>query len=140
MKIRVFQFELELTHQWAIAGSVAKKTRMVTMVELMSSDGITGIGECAPSDRYGETHGTVADFLQKVDAKRLSFDDVQGSMAYLESIAPKNFAAKCPVNIALMDGAGKKAGKPIYDLLGLGFTENKHITSYTIGIDTPDII
>ncbi|HZV34242.1 MAG TPA: dipeptide epimerase, partial [Verrucomicrobiae bacterium] len=97
-------------------------------------------GESAPSSRYDESHETVAAFLKKVDADRLSFDDVPGSMAYLDTISKKDFAAKCPLNIALLDGAGKKAGKPIYDLLGLGFTENKHITSYTIGIDTPDII
>lgn len=141
MKLRIFQFELQLAHQWAIAGSKApKKTRIVTFVELRSADGIVGIGESAPSDRYGETLATVGEFLQKVDASRLSFDDVPGSMAYLDTIAPKNFAAKCPINIALMDGAGKKAGKPIYDLLGLGFNENKHVTSYTIGIDTPEVI
>jgi L-alanine-DL-glutamate epimerase-like enolase superfamily enzyme len=140
MKLRIFQFELQLAHQWAISGSVAKKTRTVTFVELTSMDGVVGIGESAPSSRYDETLATVEEFLQKVDAKKLSFDDVPGSMAYLDTIAAKNFAAKCPVNIALMDGAGKKAGKPIYDLLGLGFTEGRHLTSYTIGIDTPEMI
>jgi L-Ala-D/L-Glu epimerase / N-acetyl-D-glutamate racemase len=39
----------------------------------------------------------------------------------------------------LLDAAGKKAKKPIYDLLGLGFRENAHVTSFTIGIDKPDI-
>jgi len=61
-------------------------------------------------------------------------------MAYLDTISQRDFAAKCPVNIALLDGAGKRAGKPIYDLFDLGFTEGKHVTSYTIGIDTPEII
>jgi L-Ala-D/L-Glu epimerase len=141
MKMKVFQFELQLAHQWATAGSkAAKKGRVVTFVELRSADGIVGIGESAPSDRYGETLATVTEFLAKVDACRLSFDDVHGSMAYLDTISKKDFAAKCPVNIALMDGAGKKAGKPIYDLLGLGFTENRHPTSYTIGIDTPEVV
>jgi L-Ala-D/L-Glu epimerase len=141
MKLRIFQFELQLAHQWAIAGTVnAKKTRTVTFVELTSRDGVVGIGESAPSDRYGETLATVDDFLKKIDPSKLSFNDVPGSMAYLDTISPKDFAAKCPVNIALLDGAGKKAGKPVYDLLGLGFTENKHPTSYTIGIDTPEIV
>ncbi|HWF18506.1 MAG TPA: dipeptide epimerase [Verrucomicrobiae bacterium] len=141
MKLRTFQFELQLVHQWAIAGTVnAKKTRTVTFVELTSPDGVVGIGESAPSDRYGETLATVDEFLKKVDAGKLSFDDVPASMAHLDTISRKDFAGKCPVNIALMDGAGKKAGKPIYDLLGLGFTENKHVTSYTIGIDTPEIV
>lgn len=140
MKIKIFQFELLLAHQWATAGSVAKKGRVVTFVELTSADGVVGIGEAAPSDRYGETLATVGAFLSQVDASRLSFDDVAGSMAYLDTIATGNFAAKCPVNIALLDGAGKQAGKAIYDLLGLGFTERKHVTSYTIGIDTPEMV
>lgn len=98
------------------------------------------IGESAPSDRYGETLATVSEFLKKVNPNRLSFDDVAGSMAYLDTISPGDFAGKCPVNVALMDGAGKKYGKATYDFLGLGFTENKHITSYTIGIDTPEMV
>ena len=140
MRMNVFQFELRLAHQWATAGSVAKKGRVVTFVELRSVDGVVGIGESAPSDRYGETLATVGEFLKKVDANRLSFDDVAGSMAYLDTISPGDFAGKCPVNIALMDGAGKKAGKAVYDLLGLGFMENKHVTSYTIAIDTPEVV
>lgn len=140
MKIKVFQFELQLAHQWATAGSAAKKGRIVTFVELTDADGVVGVGESAPSSRYGETLETVNAFLKKVDASRLSFGDIAGSMAYLDTISPGDLAGKCPVNIALLDGAGKKAGKAVYDLLGLGFTENKHITSYTIGIDTPDMV
>lgn len=140
MKIKVFQFELQLAHQWATAGSAAKKGRIVTFVELTDADGVAGVGESAPSSRYGETLETVNAFLKKVDASRLSFDDIRGSMAYLNTISPGDFAGKCPVNIALLDGAGKKAGKAVYELLGLGFTENEHVTSYTIGIDTPEMV
>ena len=32
------------------------------------------------------------------------------------------------------------ASKAIYDFLGLGFREHHHITSFSIGIDAPDII
>ncbi|EEF60257.1 dipeptide epimerase [Pedosphaera parvula] len=140
MQIKVSQFGLNLAHAWATAASSAKKSRIVTFVKLTSSDGAFGFGESAPSSRYGETLETVTAFLAKIDPKQLSFDDVPGSMAYLDKLSSGDFAAKAAVNIALWDGAGKKARKPIYDLLGLGFTENKHITSYTIGIDAPEII
>jgi L-alanine-DL-glutamate epimerase-like enolase superfamily enzyme len=79
-------------------------------------------------------------FLKMVDPAKLSFDDIPGSMAYLETVAPKNYSAKCGINVALIDAAAKKAGKPVYDLLGLGFAENKHLTSFSIGIDTAEII
>jgi L-Ala-D/L-Glu epimerase len=61
-------------------------------------------------------------------------------MDYLNTIAPGNMAAKCAVNIALADGAARKAGKPVYDYLGLGFREKHHVTSFTIGIDKPEVI
>jgi len=40
----------------------------------------------------------------------------------------------------LLDGAARKSGKAIYDQVGLGFTENKHVTSFSIGIDKPEVI
>jgi L-alanine-DL-glutamate epimerase-like enolase superfamily enzyme len=49
-------------------------------------------------------------------------------------------SAKCALNIALLDGAAKRAKKPIYDFLELGFRENHHVTSFTIGIDKPEVI
>jgi L-alanine-DL-glutamate epimerase-like enolase superfamily enzyme len=138
MKIKISTFDLTLAHDWAISGSVAKKTRTVIFVELTSDDGLSGIGESATSTRYGETLDTALAFLRRIDSKQLSFDDIPGSMAYLERLSPGDFAAKTSVNIALLDGAAKKAARAIYDVLGLGFTENKHVTSFTIGIDTPE--
>jgi L-Ala-D/L-Glu epimerase len=61
-------------------------------------------------------------------------------MKYLDTLSPRDMSAKCAINIALLDGAAKRAKKPIYDMLGLGFCENHHVTSFTIGIDTPDMI
>jgi L-alanine-DL-glutamate epimerase-like enolase superfamily enzyme len=40
----------------------------------------------------------------------------------------------------LLDGAAKRVKKPIYDFLELGFRDNHHVTSFTIGIDTPEVI
>jgi len=61
-------------------------------------------------------------------------------MNYLDSLGVNAFAAKGAINIALLDGAAKKRGQPIYDFLKLGFTESKHVTSFSIGIDQPEII
>jgi L-alanine-DL-glutamate epimerase-like enolase superfamily enzyme len=83
---------------------------------------------------------TVGRFLHTVDPARLSFDDVAGSMRYLDTVAADNQAAKTAVNIALLDGAARRAGQPIYDLLGLGFKEGRHLTSFSIGIDSPEMV
>ena len=140
VKSRIWRFDLKLTHTWRIARGSGTATFPVVLYELTDAGGRTGIGESAPISRYEESVETVEAFLGHVDSARLSFADVTGSMKYLDGIAPGQHAAKCAANIALLDGAGKAAGKPIYDLLKLGFTEKKHVTSFSIGIDTPDII
>jgi len=146
VKISLRRFDLKLAHLWAIArsvrpgGSGGTDVYKIIFVELNDEDGATGLGEAAPSSRYEESADSVIAFLERIDPRRLSFSDVPGSMSYLDGIAPKNFAAKCAVNIALLDGAARQAGIPIYDLLGLGFTENKHVTSFSIGIDQPEVI
>lgn len=146
MKIDIRRFDLALTHVWTIAsslkpdGSGGKTVYPIVFAELTDADGATGIGESAPSTRYKENADTVEAFLRKVDANQLSFSDIPGSMAYLETIAPANHSAKGAINIALLDGAAKKAGQPLYDYFKLGFREGEHYTSFTIGIDTPDKI
>jgi L-alanine-DL-glutamate epimerase-like enolase superfamily enzyme len=135
-----------LAHRWTIAhglepgGSGGTNVFKVVFVELTDADGVTGLGEAAPSSRYGETADEALAFIQKVPANRLSFADVAGSMAYLDSLAPGHLAAKGALNTALLDGAARRAGQPIYDWLNLGFTENKHLTSFSIGIDKPEMI
>lgn len=146
MKLKFRRFELALAHRWAISsglglgGAGGTNTFKVAFVELTDEDGIIGLGEAAPSSRYEENVDSTIAFLEHVDGSRLSFADVPGSMKYLDTIAEKNFAPKCALNIALWDGAGHKAQQPIYDLLKLGFTENKHVTSFSIGLASPEII
>ena len=141
MKFSFRRFELQLARTWRIAGGGGgSNTYSVLFVELLDEKGRSGIGEAASTGRYQQPADVIEAFLKKVDGNKLSFDDIPGSMKYLDTVAAGNDAAKCGVNIALLDGAAKAAGKPIYDYLGLGFTEKKHITSFSIGIDTPDVI
>jgi L-alanine-DL-glutamate epimerase-like enolase superfamily enzyme len=140
MQLTFRRFDLQLTHTWRISSAAGKTLFPVLFVELSHADGRTGIGEAAPSDRYDEDVESAQRFLLRVDSRMLSFDDVQKSMEYLNSLAPRDFAAKCALNIALLDGAARAEQTPLYDHLNLGFTENKHRTSFSIGIDTPDAI
>lgn len=132
--------ELHTVHKWNIARGSATETVNTVVVELAGADGTIGRGEAAPISRYKESVETVETFLKKVDPRGLTFSDVEGSMSYLDTLSPRDMSAKCAVNLALLDGAGKKKGKPVYDLLGLGFRENQHVTSFTIGIDTPEVL
>lgn len=140
MKLTWKQHDLQLTHLWAIARTGGTTVANVIVVQLTGADGTVGFGEAAPTARYKESVKTVEAFLKKVDPRGLSFSDVEGSMEYLDTISRHDMAAKCALNLALLDGAGKKTQKPVYDLLGLGFRDNHHLTSFTIGIDKPEVI
>ena len=83
---------------------------------------------------------TVLPVLAQLNTSRLSFGDVPGSMKFLDSVPQMPFAVKCALNLALLDGAAKRKGQTLHDFLGLGFRENHHVTSFSIGIDSPDII
>lgn len=112
----------------------------VALLQLTDKDGIIGLGESAPSSRYREDVAGSLDFFAKLDVRQLSFDNIAASTQYVEKLAPGQFAAKSAVNVALLDGASRKAGKSLHDYLGLEFREQQHVTSFSIGIDRPDVI
>jgi L-alanine-DL-glutamate epimerase-like enolase superfamily enzyme len=63
-------------------------------------------------------------------------DDI---LAYVDSVMPGNCAAKAAIDIALHDLVGKIMGQPWYKIWGFdpAYTPN---TSFTIGIDTPEMV
>lgn len=140
MKLTTRRLELRLAHKWTIARSPGTDTFPVVVVELSETDGTIGLGESAPIARYDESVNSVLAFYKRVDASKLSFDDIPASMRYLDTLSTGEPAAKCALNIALLDGAARRAKKPVCDFLGLAFRENHHVTSFTIGIDTPEMI
>jgi L-Ala-D/L-Glu epimerase len=140
VKIIARACELRLANPWKIASSKGSGTHRTVIVELTDAEGVSAIGEAAPSSLYGESVENVLPVIQSLDASKLSFADVDGSMKFLASLPKIPFAVKCALNLALLDGAAKRAGQPLYDFLKLGFRENHHVTSYSIGIDAPDMI
>ena len=65
---------------------------------------------------------------ERVDPAKLSFDDIPGSMDFLRSIPGLPVAAQCALNLALLDGAAKRAGKPVYDRVGASLiADNKAV-------------
>jgi L-alanine-DL-glutamate epimerase-like enolase superfamily enzyme len=132
--------ELRLANPWKIASSKGSGTHRTVIVELTDASGLRALGEAAPSSLYGESAEGVLEFLSRLDPSRLAFGDVAGSMAWLEAVPGIPAAARCALNLALLDGAAKQSGQALYDFLGLGFREHHHVTSFSIGIDAPDII
>jgi L-alanine-DL-glutamate epimerase-like enolase superfamily enzyme len=145
MRLCIRRFNLKLRHRWAIAndlaaGSDGSSEHSVVFVELDDGQGVVGLGETAPSRIYGDSSEAVEKFLCQVDPQSLSFEDVPGSMTYLASLPNPNRPAYCAINLALLDGAAKAASQPVHEFLGLPFENNVHLSSLTIGIDTPGVM
>lgn len=143
LQLNFRQFDLKLIHQWTIATSQnagGRSVAPIVLLELRDDDGVIGYGEAAPSLRYGENAGTSMAFLRKIDISRLSFDDVDESRRYVESVAPNDYSPKSALGLALLDGAAKKAKKSLHEFLGLTFAEGKHVSSVSVGIDEPKAI
>ena len=60
-------------------------------------------------------------------------------LAYVDSLSEGDSAAKAAIDIALHDLVGKLLGQPMYRLFGLDPAKAPS-TTFTIGIDTPDIV
>ncbi|MDQ6654913.1 MAG: dipeptide epimerase [Verrucomicrobiota bacterium] len=143
MELNFRRFDLKLAHNWMVASSQASGGKTIypaVIVELRDRDGLIGYGEAAPSRRYAETSETCMAFLRRLDPPRLDFDDVDGSMSYVEGVSAGDFSPKGAINLALLDGAAKKARQPLHAFLGLSFAEGAHVSSFTIGLDTPEVI
>ena len=63
-------------------------------------------------------------------------DDI---LHYVDSVIPGNTAAKASVDIALHDLVGKILKQPWYKIWGFNPAQTPN-TSFTIGIDTPDVV
>lgn len=131
-------YNLALKHVFTIAGS--SRTSTPVMLTRIEFGGISGYGEASMPPYLGESHETVSRFLSKVDLSR--FHDpfqIEDILDYVDHIDEGNHAAKASVDIALHDLMGKLVGQPWHRLWGLNpaLTPN---TSFTIGIDTPEVV
>ncbi len=104
--------------------------------------GVVGIGEGYPDDYYGDTPETMAAAFPTLLAAAEAFDPTPAGTEVasrrVEAGLTSNGAAKCAVDIALHDLAGKVAGLSVYKLLGL--TASIPPTDFTIGLDEPAIV
>ncbi len=130
---------LLLQHTWTISrNSSDYKDNVFVKIE---KDGVTGYGEAAPNIRYGEDSVKTTERINNVKRMVEQYDLWQFSELkeqIFASITDQN-CARCAIDIALMDWVAKKLNVPLYKYWGL----DKHktpLTSFSIGIDTPDVI
>jgi len=129
---------LPLADEFAIARE-SRTTAENVLVRVRDDEGNVGVGNAAPSPRYGETADTVEavlpDLLDAVEAV-----DDPGALGAVErrlrGVVRDNPAARAAVSVALHDLAATRLGVPLYRLLGLDPGRTPR-TSFTVGIDDP---
>lgn len=131
-------YSLELKHVFTVASNSRTSTPVV-LVALAFEDYI-GFGEASMPPYLGESHESVLSFLEKVDLS--AFDSpflTEDILTYVDLIKTGNTAAKASIDIALHDLLGKIMGQPWYRIWGYN-PDNTPNTSFTIGIDEPDVV
>ena len=140
MKLEVEPFLVRTRHPFKIARGV--QTEQEVFIFRLSWEGLTGWGESSPPEYYGENSTTVKMALEQIEGKldgdpeSLRDRIAQGD---LRKILARDASVRAALDMALWDISGKKEGKPVYALLGLDPNETP-ATSFSIGIDTPDVV
>jgi L-alanine-DL-glutamate epimerase-like enolase superfamily enzyme len=137
---------LPLRDPFRIARSDHGGGQVVTTVVVELRDdrfpGIVAIGEGYPDRFYGETVETVVAvlplLLAAVGEPEPTPTGLEAAGAAMDRAIAHHGAAKCAIDIALHDLAGKVAGQPLHRLLGLSAVIPP--TDFTLGIDEPAIV
>jgi L-alanine-DL-glutamate epimerase-like enolase superfamily enzyme len=104
--------------------------------------GLVGYGEGYPDRFYGETPATMAAVMPLlVGAVGEWSPDPAGLRAAGDAMRDAirwNGGAKCALDVALHDLAGKATARPVHDLLGLA--ADIPPTDFTLGLDEPAVV
>jgi L-alanine-DL-glutamate epimerase-like enolase superfamily enzyme len=131
--------ELKLTHTWTISRSSTEVKHNVFIK--YTNQGVFGIGEAAPNIRYNETAESTIEVIQKAIPVIEKFDPWRFvDLGYaIRNLTEEQTAAKCAIDIAIMDWVAKSLGVPLYQYLGLDKNKTP-LTSFSIGIDTLEMM
>lgn len=157
MKIACNAYSLELKHPFSIAKFSRTSTPVMLIrlsynhIENTDNAGIVdntgsvesvieGYGEASMVPYMGESVESANAFLKKVDWNRFAFPfNFEDINTYLNSLETGHPAIKAAIDIALNDINGKILNKPCYEIYGADPLKMP-LTSYTIGIDRPEVI
>jgi L-alanine-DL-glutamate epimerase-like enolase superfamily enzyme len=129
--VEVFASDLPLAHRFTISSASWDSARNVFVVVRRGDR--SGVGEASPDARSGESAESVIGQIEDVDLDGLEGPfDLEGLASVLEP-----GTARCALDIALHDLAGKTAGLSIAELLGCAGRDPPP-TSVTVPIGSSD--
>jgi L-alanine-DL-glutamate epimerase-like enolase superfamily enzyme len=123
---------LELAETFVISRE-SSDTAEVVQVEIRH-DGVSGYGEGAPIERYGESADSALQYLEA--AAGVLGDDPFALDEIEDRLEPHEWAARSALDAALHDLQGKLTGVPVWRLLGVRRIGPP--TSWTIWLGDPD--
>jgi L-alanine-DL-glutamate epimerase-like enolase superfamily enzyme len=123
---------LELEEPFTIARGTETEVEVVR-VEL-THDGVVGLGEGAPIERYDESARSALAYVE-AHAAELG-DDPFALDVIFDRLPAEQFAARSAIDAALHDLCGKLVGLPVWRMLG--FRRQGPPTSWTITLNDPD--
>lgn len=132
MKISARIATLELAQTFVISRDSTDSADVV-QVEIRH-EGVSGFGEGAPIDRYGESAESALAYVEE-HADALG-DDPFALEHIEERLEPREWAARAAIDAALHDLQGKLVDLPVWRLLGLH--REGPPTSWTIWLGDPD--
>ena len=137
MDVSFSPLPLHLRHPFTITRE-SSRDRQNVLVKIADADGRVGLGEAAPSRYYHQTAESVTEQLGALhwpaQTDPFLLEDLLGDLAQQ---LPGHSSAVAALDMALHDLVGQRLDAPLYRLLGLD-PQKAPVTSYTIGIDSPD--
>ncbi len=134
MELRYRPATLRLGAPFRIARSTDVEVALVEVS--ITIDGVTGYGEAAPQDHYGESVASASAFLDQagpmLGSDPFALEEIEARLGEI----PGEAAAKAAVDASLHDLCGKLCGRPVWRLLGV--PRRSPPTSYTIWLGEPD--
>lgn len=138
MRLKFYPYTLELKHTFTVSSN-SRSTTPVILTEI-EHEGYIGYGEASMPPYLGESHESVMKFLSMIDLTKYNNPfELETIINDVDKIAPNNNAAKTSIDIALHDLVGKLLNQAWFNIWGLA-KEAAPFTSFTIGIDKPDIV
>ncbi|SEB74165.1 L-alanine-DL-glutamate epimerase [Streptomyces sp. 2131.1] len=135
MKCTVRTTELRLAEPLRISRSTTTARHAVRLT--VEHQGLHGHGEAVTSVYYGLDTASLHQWLHRCSRELARLPDPETALAALpEDTTGEPPAVTAAVESALLDLAGKRAGKPVHRLLGASTTPTA-ATARTIGITTP---
>jgi L-alanine-DL-glutamate epimerase-like enolase superfamily enzyme len=138
-RIRFEKIRLELKHTFTISGgSAAFKENVLVFYE---RDGLTGVGEASHVTVQDQTAEPTLRAVERLiplyeTVDPFAFADLPDQAREIADATPP---ARAAIEMALMDWVGQKLNLPLHRLFGLN-AGRAPVTSFTIGLDTPEVM